>query len=176
VSEAMGSEVERLESILVELELSPDVLRNDPSGETWLPEEARALVQAHPECRRALDEFVECEVGLWRVSQDQNPMLLHAADPFFTARVVGALPGPRSGTRLTPRRRALLLGLFHAIAVLLAVVVVTMVPESTARWAEQAHSMLSWGSDLGGLWFAATAVAGAVLIAFVVGRTHTPTA
>lgn len=172
----MGSEVERLESILVELELSPEVLRHDPKGETWLPEEARALVQAHPECRRALDEFVECEVGLWRVSQDQDPMMLRAVDPFFTARVVGALPGPRAGTRLSPKRRALVLGLFHVIAGLLTYVVVTMVPESAARWAEQAHIMLSWGSELGGMWLAATAVAGAVLLAFVVGRTHTPTA
>jgi len=171
VNEAMGTEVERLESILVELELSPDVLRRDPAGDTWLPEAARSLVRAHPACREALDEFVAGELHLWTASSDQ---VVLPPDPFFTARVVGALPGPRSGTRLSPRRRALVLGLFHVLAIVCAYAVVTMVPESTARWAEQAHSMLAWGSDSGGLWLAATAVGGAMLLAFVVGRTRTP--
>jgi hypothetical protein len=168
----MGAEVERLESILVELELSPDVLRRDPDGETWLPEEARALVRAHSACREALDEFVAGELHLWTASSEQ--VVLPPVDPFFTARVVGALPGPRTGTRLSPRRRALVLGLFHVLAILCAYAVVTMVPESTARWAEKAHSVLTWGSESGGLWLAAAAVGGAMLLAFVVGRTHTP--
>jgi hypothetical protein len=175
VSEAPGAEVERLESILVELELSSAVLRRDPTGSTWLPAEARALVQAHPACRRALDEFVACELGLWRVSQD-DPLALPPVDPFFTARVVGALPDPQAGTRLSPQRRALVLGLFHVIAGLLTYAVVTMVPESTARWAEQAHTMLSWGSELGSVGLGAAAVAGAVFLALAVGRTHSPTA
>jgi len=174
VSETSGTAVDRLESMLVELELSPDVLRRDPSGDTWLPEAARALVKANPACREALDEFVASELHLWTASSEQA--MLPPVDPFFTARVVGALPGPRSGTRLSPRRRALVLGLFHVAAGLLACVVVTMVPESTARWAEQAHSMLAWGSESGSLWLAATAIGGAVLLAFVVGRSHTPLA
>lgn len=174
MSETSGTAVDRLESMLVELELSPDVLRRDPSGDTWLPEAARVLVKANPACREALDEFVAGELHLWTASSEQA--MLPPVDPFFTARVVGALPGPRSGTRLSPRRRALVLGLFHVIAGLLACVVVTMVPESTARWAEQAHSMLAWGSESGSLWLAATAIAGAGLLAFVVGRSHTPLA
>ncbi len=172
MSEAMGSELERLEALLVELELSPAVLRRDPSGETWLPEEARTLVQAHPACRRALEEFVADELQLWSASSDS--VVLPPSDPFFTARVVEALPGPRSGTRLSPRRRVMVLGLFHVIAILCAYAVVIMVPESTARWAEQAHSVLTWGSESGGLWLGATAVGGAMLLAFVLGRTHAP--
>lgn len=175
MSEAMGSEVERLESILVELELSPDVLRHDPSGETWLPEDARALVRSHAACREALDEFVAGELHLWTASSEQVVLPpVPSVDPFFTARVVEALPGPRSGTQLSPRRRALVLGLFHVIAIVCAYAVVTMVPESAARWAEQAHYVLAWGSESGSLWLGATAVGGAMLLAFVVGRTHTP--
>lgn len=173
MSEA-GGEVERLEVILVDLELSPAVLRRDPTGESWLPEAARALVREHPQCRAALDEFVQGELDLWSASSDQ--VALPGADPFFTARVVEALPGPRAGTRLSPRRRALLLGLFHALAALFALVVLTAAPESAARWAERAHAMLVWGSELGGVWLMATAVGGVVLLALLVGRTHTPAA
>jgi hypothetical protein len=175
VTETAGSEVDRLESILAELELSPAELRRDPSGEGWLPAEARALVQAHPRCRESLDEFVSGELDLW--SARPEAAVPPTVDPFFTARVVGALPRPRSGTGLSPRRRALLLGLFHVVAGLLAYVVLTMVPESTARWAEQAHRMLTWGSEsTGGPWLAATAVGAVVLLAVVLGRTHTPAA
>jgi hypothetical protein len=88
--------------------------------------------------------------------------------------VVEALPAPRSGTRLSPRRRALVLGLFHVLAIVCGYAVVTMVPESTARWAEQAHDVLAWGSESGGLWLAFTAVGGAMVLAFVFGRAHTP--
>lgn len=172
MSAAMGSEVERLESILVELELTPAVLRRDPSGDTWLPAEAKALVRAHPACQEAFDEFVVGELHLWSASNEQA--MRPPSDPFFTARVVEALPGPRAGTRLSPRRRALVLGLFHVLAIVCAYAVVTMVPESTARWAEQAHDVLVWGSESGGLWLAATVVGGAMVLAFVVGRTHTP--
>lgn len=175
MSEEIDAAVERLESILVELELSPAELRRDPHGVGWLPVEARGLVQAHPECHVALDEFVVGELELW--SARSEPAAPLAVDPFFTARVVEALPSPRTGTRLSPRRRAMVLGLFHVVGGLLAFLVLTMVPESTARWAERAHSMLSWGSEIGGApWLFATAIGAAVLLFIVAGRTHTPTA
>lgn len=164
--------LDRLDSILAELEVSPTQLREDPEGRSWLPNEAVALVQHHPECRAALREFVEGELALWGALPQPAP----AVDPFFTARVVEALPSPRSGTRLSPRRRAMLLGLFHVIAGLLTYGVLAMVPESTARWAERAHSMLSWGSELGALWPWAAAVGVAMLALLMVGRTHTPAA
>lgn len=166
--------LDRLDSILAELEVSPTQLREDPEGRTWLPREAVALVQHHPECRAALGEFVEGELALWGALPEPSPA--PAVDPFFTARVVEALPSPRSSTRLSPRRRAMLLGLFHVIAGLLAYAVLAMVPESTARWAERAHSMLSWGSELGALWPWAAAVGVAMLALLMVGRTHTPAA
>jgi len=170
------SALDRLDSILAELELSSDDLRRDPHGDGWLPAEARALVQADPSCRAALREFVEGELELWGALPGPAAAA-PPVDPFFTARVVSSLPGPRSGTGLTPRRRALLLGLFHGVAGLLAYVVLTMVPESTTRWAEQAHSVLSWGSELGSsLWLLATALGACALALLVVGRTHTPAA
>ena len=169
MSEAEGSaEVERLESILVELELTPATLRRDPNGETWLPADARTLVRASPACRRAFEEFVAGELHLFSASSEQ--VTLPGADPFFTARVVEALPAPRMGTRLSPRRRVMVLGLFHVLAIVGAYAVVTMVPESTARWAEEAHRVLVWGSESGGLWLAATAIGGAMVLAFIFGR------
>jgi len=65
------------------------------------------------------------------------------ADPFFTARVVEALPRAWAPNRLSPRRRLLVLGLFHMVAGLLAFVVLVMVPESTTQWAEQAPRRVS---------------------------------
>lgn len=156
-------EVRRLDELLAQLELSPEVLRRDPSGEHWLPSEARRLVEANTDCQRALDDFVAEELELW--SAFDKP-LAPGPDPFFTARVVDSLPEPPSGTRLTPRRRALLLGLFHAVAGVLAYAVLTMVPESTARWAEQAHTWLSWGSTIDtNLWLVGSAVVSVVLVA-----------
>ena len=169
------SPIERLETILVELEVSPTQLRRDPSGRAWLPPEARSLVESSRECADALDDFVSGELELWGSLPD--PSSGTTVDPFFTARVVESLPGPRLGTGLSPRRRAMVLGLFHIVAGVLAYAVLTMVPESTARWAEQAHEMLSWGSQSGSsMLVTATGVGAALLVAFVASRIHTPTA
>ncbi|MEM7159223.1 MAG: hypothetical protein AAF799_40675 [Myxococcota bacterium] len=173
---ATSPELERLESILAQLEVSPAQLRRDPTGASWLPEEARALVDRDPDCESMLREYVEDELAF--AGALDEPMTPPSADPFFTARVVDALPQAWVPNRLSPRRRLAVLGLFHVIAGLLALMVFALVPESTARWAEQAHDVLDWGSDAGpGLWVAATAIAGVALAAFVATRTHdTPTA
>ncbi|MCX4245828.1 hypothetical protein [Paraliomyxa miuraensis] len=160
--------LERLDAILAELEISSAQLREDPWGDQWLPQEARALVEQHPQCRAALAEYVEGELALWSSSQDATPSF----DPFFTARVVGSLPSPRTGTRLPPLQRAMLLGTFHAVAGVLAYIVLTMVPESTARWAEQAHSVLSWGSELGTSALVVAILGGAALTMFVLTRSR----
>lgn len=164
--------LDRLDSILAELEVSPAELRRDPWGDGWLPDDARALVQERAQCRAALQEFVEGELELWAALPEPTPTV----DPFFTARVVDSLPSPRLGTRLPPLRRAMLLGSFHVVAGVLAYLVLTMVPESTARWAEQAHSMLSWGSELGTPSLLAAVVGTSVLAMLLVARTRTPAA
>lgn len=166
------SDASRLEEILVELEVSPAELRRDPRGESWLPAEARALVEADPECERALREFVRDELELLGALEAPT-VAPPAADPFFTARVVDALPRSWVPHRLSPRRRLVVLGLFHLIAVALALLVLALAPESTARWAEQAHSVLDWGSQVGSsMWLGASAITGVALLAFVVLRTH----
>ncbi len=160
----------RLESILEQLEVSPGPLRRDPAGREWLPEDARALVESSAECRDALARFVDEELELWdAMSPTATPV-----DPFFTARVVESLPMPRAGTALSPRRRAMVLGAFHVLAGLSAYVVLTMVPESTARWASQAHDVLSWGTTDGGLLAMATGFGAALLVAVFASRIHTP--
>ncbi|MEM9459430.1 MAG: hypothetical protein AAGF11_34950 [Myxococcota bacterium] len=168
----MSGSLERFESILVELEPSPEQLRRDPAGRDWLPPEARALVDRCPACRAALHEFVDGELQLWNAVE---PSSAPNVDPFFTARVVDALPAAPASPALSPRRRAMVLGLFHVVAGVLAYVVLTMVPESTARWAEQAHQVLRWGSDSGaGSLLAAVGVGAAVAVALLAARTHTP--
>ncbi len=150
------------------------MLRRDPQGRTWLPQSAVALVAAEPECRDVLREFVDDELSLQGALED--PVTPLRADAFFTARVVDALPqAGQSPVRLSPRRRLALLGLFHLVGVALALMVVMMVPESTARWASSAHEVLSWGSDLGvGMWLAACGIGAALLLVLVGSRTHTP--
>src|SRR5690606_39188448 len=78
------SALDRLDSILAELELSSDDLRRDPHGDGWLPAEARALVQADPSCRAALREFVEGELELWGALPGPTAAA-PPVDPFFTA-------------------------------------------------------------------------------------------
>lgn len=164
--------LDRLEEILMELEVSPAQLRRDPTGREWLPAEGRALVDSDPRCEAMIREFVDDELELLG-ALDAPVAATPSADPFFTARVVDALPRSWVPNRLSPRRRLLVLGLFHLVAVMFALVVLVMVPESTERWAEQAHSMLSWGSEAGSsMWLTACAIAGVGLLAVVAARTH----
>ncbi|MCA9706267.1 MAG: hypothetical protein KDK70_10500 [Myxococcales bacterium] len=170
----MSDPQQRLEAILLDLEVGPAQLRRDPSGRSWLSAEARALLESHPECRQVLREFVDDELAL---AGALGGAPAPSVDPFFTARVVEALPGVRTGPTLSPRRRVMLLGCFHVVAGLLAYAVLTMVPESTARWAAQAHDVLRWGSDSGvGLLVAVAGAGVAVLIALLATRAHTPAA
>ncbi|MCH9679977.1 MAG: hypothetical protein K0V04_00980 [Deltaproteobacteria bacterium] len=173
MTEGLPSPQERLESILAEVDVTPTQMRRDPSGRTWLPESGRALVEAHPECGDALREYVDEELSLWTALE--RPGAAPMGDAFFTARVVEALPEPNAATRLSPRRRLALLGLFHIVGVMLAMMVLMMVPESTAQWASSAHDVLSWGSEFGaGMWVIASAVGTALLLVVVGSRTHTP--
>ncbi|MEX1367102.1 MAG: hypothetical protein AB1Z98_28500 [Nannocystaceae bacterium] len=166
------SAVEQLESMLVELDVSPAELRRDPQGRSWLPAQARALVEAEPACAAMLRDFVDDELALLGALEDRS--VVPSADPFFTARVVDSLPPQAwAPNRLTPRRRLLVLGVFHLVAVMLALVVLSMVPESTARWAEGAHSVLRWGSQAGSsLWLTASAIAAVAVVALVAARSH----
>lgn len=170
-SAVSGTAVDQLESMLVELDVSPAELRRDPQGRGWLPPQARSLVEVDPACAAMLREFVDDELALLGALEDSSVM--PSADPFFTARVVDSLPQAWAPNRLSPRRRLLVLGVFHLVAVMLALVVLSMVPESTARWAEEAHSVLRWGSQAGSsLWLTASAIAGVAVVALVAARSH----
>lgn len=175
--------VDRFEAILAELEVTPSQLRRDPTGRTWLSAEGMRLASEDPQCTAMLREFVEGELsflGALHEHEDEHEFVAApapASDPFFTARVVQSLPQAWAPNRLSPRRRLVVLGLFHLIAGVLALMVLLMVPESTARWADQAHEMLRWGSDAGsGLWFGAMAFGAVALAAVFGGRMQSPTA
>lgn len=174
-----SNDVERLDALLAEIEVSPAQLRRDPSGEQWLCAEARALTESSDDCRVALQRFVDDELSLLGALDQPSPA--PACDPLFTARVVSALPTAFAPSRLSPRRRLVLLGMFYLAAGVAALAVLAMVPESTSRWAEQAHDVLSWGSSLGALvsgtsamWFGVLAVAAVAGVVVFGGRQHTP--
>lgn len=158
--------VDALESMLDELELSASTLRRDPRGETWLPASAQRWCDEEPECRRAVERFVQTERELFDEADA-------GIDPFFTARVLGDLPRPLAWTGLTPRRRMAVLGAFHLAAAIVAVLVMQWaMPQSVAHVAQRAHGWLQADLDLsmlGGL----AAVALVVLVAFGSSRAHT---
>lgn len=158
-----------LESLLRDLDVEPEALRKDPTGRSWLPVEASTRLEEDPESHEVLRAFVDRERTLYAEADV-------GADPFFTDRVLRSLPTPLRFTGLTPRRRALVLGAFHALALLSAYAVfVWVAPDSMDAFAASAHDVLQRSADLGGLWMAAGLVF-ALAIAFVAGRSHTTAA
>jgi hypothetical protein len=163
--------VDRLREALCELDVEPAAVRADPHGATWLPAELHAWCMRDDACREELREFVAAELALARLSSAERP------DPFFTARVVRALPRRFVGSRLSPQRRAVVLSASWAAAGAAAWAVLSwLTPE--AAWTsavERAHALLHVGTTA-----APTAIAACVAVAVVLGvalaggRTHTP--
>lgn len=163
--------VDRLREALCEIDVEPAAVRADPSGATWLPAELHAWCLRDDACREELREFVEAELALARLSAAERP------DPFFTARVVRALPKRFVGSRLSPQGRAIVLSASWAAAGAAAWAVLSwLTPEAT--WAsvlDRAHALLHAGTTV-----APHAIAVCVAVVLVVGvalaggRTHTP--
>ncbi len=158
-----------LEALLKDLDVDPEVLRRDPAGMTWLPDDVRTQVEATPRSRAVFRAFVEQERALYAEADV-------GVDPFFTDRVLRALPTPLRFTGITPRRRAMVLGAFHALALLSAYVVFAWAaPGSMDSLAASAHHVLETGLDPSGLWMAA-GLAFTLVVAIVAGRSHTTAA
>lgn len=163
--------VERLREALCELEVEPSVVRADPGGGSWLPAELLSWCEADPACREELREFVAAELALARLSSDDGP------DPFFTARVVRALPSRIVGSRLSPRGRAVVLSAAWAAAGAAAWAVLSWLSPEALWVAALEHAAALFGTGAMAVWqtaLASVAVAVAVAVALASGRTHTP--
>ena len=157
------------QAALLDADVDPEVLRRDPSGETWLPVDLRALVRDDAECRALVQEFSRAELAMFDGADLGN-------DPLFTARVVRSLPLPLEGAGLALRRRRWILAAAYGMAVSSAYVTWWhFAPGQLSRWVSSAQLVLEDGARLGAVWAVAVAVLVAA-IALTLPRTHTPTA
>lgn len=97
----------RLEHALLELDVSSEVLRADPSGRSWLPAALWEEVQADADARRALREFIDFELEMFDDARK-------GSDALFTAQVMRSLP---RGERPDGMRRQVILAAAHALAI-----------------------------------------------------------
>jgi hypothetical protein len=100
------SRADQLLELLCELELDVAVLRRDPAGSGWLPEQARAWIESDAALREVVLEFSETECILYEEAQA-------SPDGFFAARVMSQLP-EEIPVRTDLRRR--ILGMSYVFA------------------------------------------------------------
>jgi anti-sigma factor RsiW len=155
----MSGTLEQFVERLCELELDPQLLREDPSGQRWLPAPLRRMVAENPECARELAEFVEMELELHRAHEP--------CDAFFTRAVLDRLPPMEA---VDDRRRTWILASAYALAIGVAYVLIGPLLGSAgevAAWMEPLHD---WYHDhaveAGGMWMVAALLltAGALVV------------
>jgi hypothetical protein len=109
-----------LRAWLLDARVDAAALRSDPGGRGWLPPPLRALVAEDPEAAADVAAFVALELELFGGAQV-------ASDPWFTHRVVQALPPAAALAEVGPPRlgtapRVAVWVTFHGIAAVLAYV------------------------------------------------------
>lgn len=163
MSETLEQFVERL----CELELDPQLLREDPSGQRWLPASMRRMVVENPACARELAEFVEMELELYRAHEP--------CDAFFTRAVLDRLDRLPCVEAIDERRRTWILASAYALAIGVAYVLIGPLLGSgeLTAWMEPLHD---WYHDhaveAGGMWMiiALLLTAGALVVLPAGGR------
>ncbi|PRP91552.1 hypothetical protein ENSA5_54280 [Enhygromyxa salina] len=156
-----GQVSERCEAFieaLCELDLDPQLLREDPGGERWLPRSLRRMAQEDPACARELAEFVEMELALFEVHEPN--------DAFFTRLVMDRLPELEA---VDDRRRTWILASAYALAIGMTYLLLGPLLRSGefAGWVEPLHD---WYHGLpleaGGMWMVLALVlaAGALVL------------
>ncbi len=116
MTQVLEHELAEVEAALAELEIEAAVLREDPTGESWLPQALRERAAAEPEVAALVAEFVEMElelVGALERGELAGAPVHRPEDPLFTRDVVESLPDER-GHRW---RRTLVLATCHALAI-----------------------------------------------------------
>lgn len=105
-----------------------------------------------------------------------EPGPLGSGDPFFTARVLDALPEPLRFTGLSPRSRTTLIVGVHALAAAMAYVLIGMwQPQWLSSTADWAHDSLEFGAGESSTLLSIAAVAVVAVVAFASARSHTRT-
>jgi hypothetical protein len=95
-------------------------------------------------------------------------------DPFFTARVLDALPEPLRFTGLSPRERVAVLAIFHVLALVAAYGILRWAaPDAVDAVADGAHAWFGLGLDVSAPWLTAFALVAVALVAFISSRSHT---
>ncbi len=151
--------IRRLREALAELEIPSSTLRRDPSGDSWLPPELKALVERDPECREELRRFVIREIELFG-SVRERP------EAAFTARVLqAARPVEIAGAGLDPRVRSWILGLAYAVATVVGYLTVAPLLGLAGRegWLAGLHERLGLPTEGPGPW--GLALLGAAIVA-----------
>lgn len=150
---------------LCELELDPQLLREDPSGQRWLPRSLRRMAEADPACARELAEFVEMELALVDVHEP--------SDAFFTRCVMDRLPELEA---VDDRRRTWILASAYALSIGVAYLLLGPLLSSgeVAGWVEPLHDWYhSHAVETGGLWMVAVLlVAACALVVLPTARRH----
>ncbi len=109
----MQESPEALHEWLCASDVPHSVLRNDPRGDTWLPEHWRRCVDSDDAYRRVFEQFVDEELEL-------GDSVRVARDVWFTNRVVEAAGGVQIyGSGLDPRYRNWIVTAGYAIAIVL---------------------------------------------------------
>ncbi len=91
------------------------VIRNDPSGDSWLPAKWRACIAASAEYREVFEQFIADELEL-----GDSVRLADTRDIWFTARVVEATGGAKVyGAGLDPRYRNWIVTGGYALAIVM---------------------------------------------------------
>ncbi|PRQ09298.1 hypothetical protein [Enhygromyxa salina] len=143
VSQA-SPQLERFVEQLVELDLDPAQLREDPTGERWLPHALRQTVRNDPACRQELAEFVEMELALLDVHEP--------CDVFFTRQVMDRLPRIEA---IDDRRRNWILASAYALAIGVAYLLLGPLLSSNqlTAWVDPVHDWYhAHAVEAGGMW------------------------
>ncbi|KIG13470.1 hypothetical protein DB30_08036 [Enhygromyxa salina] len=141
---APSPDLDRFVERLTELDLDPELLREDPTGERWLPRSLRQLVTHDPACRQELAEFVEMELALLDVHEP--------SDVFFTRQVMDRLPTLEA---VDDRRRNWILASAYALAIGVAYLLLGPLLSSgeLTSWVEPVHHWYhAHAVEAGGMW------------------------
>jgi hypothetical protein len=154
---------------LLQLDLDPQQLRDDPTGEQWLPHSLRRMAREDPACRQELAEFVQIELALHDMPA---PLDVHQpSDVFFTRRVMERLPKREA---VDDQRRNWILASAYALAIGVAYLLLGPLLSSgeLTGWFEGSFEPVhSWyhgyAIEAGGMWMVALLAGCALALALV---------
>lgn len=163
----MSGAIGRLRQALLDVDVEPGVLRRDPRGHTWLEPSLREAIDGDPVCEEELAAFVEAELALFDGASME-------ADPFFTARIIDALPAVEP-SGLSLRARTVVLAVFQILAFASAYAALwALAPDRLHGWIEALNGAVEQTPSVGLAFGIATLAVFAIAMRGF--RPHTPPA